>query len=196
MAIRPDRSLKKISENAGQYIAISVAIFVISHVVTVFVMTPYGIAESAEIAAISVAHGLFTIAFIVWITNRYGAGNGFIKMFTVLSCCLFFPGMMALGLDVAEQAYTTHHDMVHDGSPSFGLDLGIVGSYIPLFVWRNLVAIVVAVWLIILHTKAVVVTCGFGGRKSLAIIIASILLYYPVSIAIGILTVALREITM
>ena len=192
LAIRPDRSLKKISENAGQYFAISVAIFVIAYVGTAFVMAPYGMVESAEIAVISVVHGLFTVAFIVWITNRYGAGNGFKKMFTVLSCCLFFPIMAGLGLDITEQAYTAYHDMAHDGSPSFGFDLGIVGSLI----WRNLAAIVVAVWLIILHTKAVMVTCKFGGRKSLAIIIVSILAYYPVSMAIGILTVALREITM
>ncbi len=101
-----------------------------------------------------------------------------------------------LGLDVAERAYLGYYNAADDGLPSFWLDLGIVGSYISLFIRNSLAPAAVFVWLFILYTKAVMVTCGFGGGKSLAIMAISILAYYPAGMAIGILSQVLHEITM
>lgn len=184
----PNSAFREISENPGHYLAFSVALFVISAVLSFYssyvnhvavIVEGAGYEWSAAVYAIEsvrvVASGLLPFAVIFYVGKRLGGTPSFKRIFSVLSYCLI---PVIIGTATASHGtgifygllfVDSHHSGEYDGAaPSYALDFAFSQSSI-----FRLVVLPFAVWSVILAIKAVKIVNNFGTMKSFGIIILS-----------------------
>lgn len=128
---------------------------------------------------------LTVIVTIFWLGKKFGGSGDFRKAFSTLSYCL-----IPIAIAFFAQ-YATEHVVFAPDDQSMPIQARDFAGFSATIIYSTVIPVVLVVWMAILHVKALMITNGFGAKKSILFAILGYLTTYPVMMVYSLITLVI-----